>query len=64
MKIKKTHNFLEFHVISMFFNALIVWFWQEEHEGIRAKKSESEPLEWSDYKSMPFTQCVSSSINM
>ncbi|XWS74812.1 hypothetical protein CRYUN_Cryun01aG0029900 [Craigia yunnanensis] len=31
---------------------------KEEHEGIRAKKSESEALEWSDYKSMPFTQCV------
>ncbi|WRX12083.1 Cytochrome P450 - like 10 [Theobroma cacao] len=33
---------------------------KEEHEGIRAKKSESEALEWIDYKSMPFTQCVSS----
>ncbi|XVE99745.1 hypothetical protein REPUB_Repub03eG0227400 [Reevesia pubescens] len=31
---------------------------KEEHEGIRAKKSESEALEWNDYKSMPFTQCV------
>ncbi|EOY17817.1 hypothetical protein QUC31_006739 [Theobroma cacao] len=31
---------------------------KEEHEGIRAKKSESEALEWIDYKSMPFTQCV------
>ncbi|KAB1217744.1 Cytochrome P450 90A1 [Morella rubra] len=31
---------------------------KEEHEQIRAKKSENEPLEWSDYKSMPFTQCV------
>ncbi|TYI08244.1 hypothetical protein ES332_A10G285700v1 [Gossypium tomentosum] len=31
---------------------------KEEHEGIRAKKSESEALQWSDYKSMPFTQCV------
>ncbi|XWS65855.1 hypothetical protein CRYUN_Cryun05aG0149800 [Craigia yunnanensis] len=31
---------------------------KEEHEGIRAKKSDSEALEWSDYKSMPFTQCV------
>ncbi|MBA0571431.1 hypothetical protein Golob_005006 [Gossypium lobatum] len=38
---------------------LIVNFhFQEEHEGIRAKKSESEALQWSDYKSMPFTQCV------
>ncbi|KAK9019210.1 hypothetical protein V6N11_053736 [Hibiscus sabdariffa] len=31
---------------------------KEEHEGIRAKKPESEALQWSDYKSMPFTQCV------
>ncbi|GMJ14462.1 CONSTITUTIVE PHOTOMORPHOGENIC DWARF, CYTOCHROME P450 90A1, DWARF 3, CABBAGE 3 [Hibiscus trionum] len=31
---------------------------KEEHEGIRAKKSKSEALQWSDYKSMPFTQCV------
>ncbi|XP_039067551.1 cytochrome P450 90A1-like isoform X2 [Hibiscus syriacus] len=31
---------------------------REEHEGIRAKKTESEALQWSDYKSMPFTQCV------
>ncbi|KAA8534078.1 hypothetical protein F0562_031729 [Nyssa sinensis] len=31
---------------------------KEEHDEIRAKKGESEPLEWNDYKSMPFTQCV------
>ncbi|CAN7120926.1 unnamed protein product [Brassica rapa subsp. narinosa] len=32
---------------------------KEEHETIRVmKKSDSESLEWSDYKSMPFTQCV------
>nr|AYM55647.1 cytochrome p450 [Croton stellatopilosus] len=31
---------------------------REEHEEIRAKKREGEALEWSDYKSMPFTQCV------
>ncbi|GLT31464.1 hypothetical protein SLA2020_061970 [Shorea laevis] len=31
---------------------------KEEHDGIRAKKSEAEALQWSDYKSMPFTQCV------
>ncbi|KAJ6311887.1 hypothetical protein OIU77_013607 [Salix suchowensis] len=30
----------------------------EEHEQIRAKKGEGEALEWSDYKSMTFTQCV------
>lgn len=31
----------------------------EEHEKIRArKKDEMEPLDWSDYKSMFFTQCV------
>ncbi|XP_020101190.1 cytochrome P450 90A1-like [Ananas comosus] len=30
-----------------------------EHDKIRAmKKDEMEPLDWSDYKSMPFTQCV------
>ncbi|PSR93197.1 Cytochrome P450 90A1 like [Actinidia chinensis var. chinensis] len=32
---------------------------KEEHDAIRAKKGESEALEWDDYKSMmPFTQCV------
>ncbi|KAK6933023.1 Cytochrome P450 [Dillenia turbinata] len=31
---------------------------KEEHEQIRARKGESEALNWSDYKSMPFTQCV------
>ncbi|XP_059458963.1 3beta,22alpha-dihydroxysteroid 3-dehydrogenase [Corylus avellana] len=31
---------------------------KEEHDQIRAKKSEMEPLEWTDYKSMPFSQCV------
>lgn len=31
---------------------------KEEHENIRAMKSDSYSLEWSDYKSMPFTQCV------
>ncbi|KAH0931157.1 hypothetical protein HID58_008274, partial [Brassica napus] len=31
---------------------------KEEHEKIRAMKSDSESLEWSDYKSMTFTQCV------
>ncbi|ESQ40480.1 hypothetical protein EUTSA_v10013418mg [Eutrema salsugineum] len=31
---------------------------KEEHEKIRTRKSDSESLEWSDYKSMPFTQCV------
>lgn len=31
---------------------------KEEHEGIRSKKTETEALQWSDYKSMPFTQCV------
>lgn len=32
---------------------------KEEHDQIKMKKRESsEALEWSDYKSMPFTQCV------
>ncbi|WVY91945.1 hypothetical protein V8G54_037459 [Vigna mungo] len=32
---------------------------KEEHDQIRAKKSHpEEPLEWTDYKSMAFTQCV------
>ncbi|XP_044508147.1 cytochrome P450 90A1-like [Mangifera indica] len=31
---------------------------KEEHEGIRGKKKKGEGLEWSDYKSMPFTHCV------
>lgn len=33
--------------------------WQEEHDRIRAEKDSLEALEWNDYKSMPFTQCVS-----
>ncbi|XP_011016740.1 PREDICTED: cytochrome P450 90A1-like [Populus euphratica] len=37
---------------------LLCLMWQEEHEQIRAKKGEGEALEWSDYKSMSFTQCV------
>lgn len=33
---------------------------QEEQDKIRANRSNPEaPLEWSDYKSMAFTQCVS-----
>ncbi|KAG9453983.1 hypothetical protein H6P81_006887 [Aristolochia fimbriata] len=31
---------------------------KEEHDGIRGKKKPGESLDWSDYKSMPFTQCV------
>ncbi|KAL2227415.1 cytochrome P450 90A1 [Sesamum indicum] len=32
---------------------------KEEHDEIRARKVEEEAaLEWEDYKSMPFTQCV------
>ncbi|KAK3020673.1 hypothetical protein RJ639_046266 [Escallonia herrerae] len=31
---------------------------KEEHDEIRARKGDSEALEWDDYKSMPFTQCV------
>eukprot|EP01018_Ginkgo_biloba_P033548 Gb_18760 [translate_table: standard] len=31
---------------------------QEEHETIRRRKGEHERLEWDDYKSMTFTQCV------
>ncbi|XP_022156892.1 cytochrome P450 90A1 [Momordica charantia] len=33
---------------------------QEEHEQIKARKKESDQqhLQWNDYKSMPFTQCV------
>ncbi|KAJ0984110.1 hypothetical protein J5N97_002466 [Dioscorea zingiberensis] len=31
----------------------------EEHDSIRARKQhDSEALDWTDYKSMPFTQCV------
>jgi cytochrome P450 family 90 subfamily A polypeptide 1 len=32
---------------------------KEEHANIRDMKGKNQPLEWSDYKSMPFTQCVS-----
>ncbi|KAL8539224.1 hypothetical protein ACS0TY_001007 [Phlomoides rotata] len=31
---------------------------KEEHDAIRAKKGDNEALEWDDYKSMSFTQCV------
>jgi cytochrome P450 family 90 subfamily A1 len=31
---------------------------QEEHDNIRDMKGKTQTLEWSDYKSMPFTQCV------
>ncbi|KAI3508505.1 hypothetical protein L1887_23513 [Cichorium endivia] len=31
---------------------------KEEHDEIRARKGASVSLEWEDYKSMPFTQCV------
>ncbi|KAK6135804.1 hypothetical protein DH2020_030499 [Rehmannia glutinosa] len=31
---------------------------KEEHDEIRATKGEKEALQWEDYKSMPFTQCV------
>uniref|UniRef100_A0A0D9XWS6 Cytochrome P450 90A1 n=1 Tax=Leersia perrieri TaxID=77586 RepID=A0A0D9XWS6_9ORYZ len=31
---------------------------KEEHANIRNMKGKNQPLEWSDYKSMPFTQCV------
>ncbi|KAL6541617.1 hypothetical protein OROGR_011103 [Orobanche gracilis] len=31
---------------------------KDEHDGIRATKDENEALQWEDYKSMPFTQCV------
>lgn len=31
---------------------------KEEHDVIRARKGASVALEWDDYKSMPFTQCV------
>ena len=33
--------------------------WQEEHEQIRARSEPEAALEWTDYKSMTFTQCVS-----
>nr|QNS29930.1 cytochrome P450 [Nothapodytes nimmoniana] len=31
---------------------------KEEHDEIRSRKSEGKALDWKDYKSMPFTQCV------
>ncbi|GMH19086.1 hypothetical protein Nepgr_020927 [Nepenthes gracilis] len=39
-------------------NPLALGQLKEEQERIRAKKGELEALTWSDYKSMPFTQCV------
>ena len=32
---------------------------KSEHDQIRAKSHPGAPLEWTDYKSMAFTQCVS-----
>ncbi|CAJ2644039.1 unnamed protein product [Trifolium pratense] len=31
---------------------------KEEHEQIRARSEPEAPLEWTDYKSMEFTQCI------
>ncbi|KAM0039128.1 putative cytochrome P450 [Helianthus debilis subsp. tardiflorus] len=31
---------------------------KKEQDEIRVRKTDSGPLEWEDYKSMPFTQCV------
>ncbi|KAE9465202.1 hypothetical protein C3L33_02883, partial [Rhododendron williamsianum] len=31
---------------------------KEEQDEIRSRKGKSEALQWNDYKSMPFTQCV------
>ncbi|KAG8089146.1 hypothetical protein GUJ93_ZPchr0011g27148 [Zizania palustris] len=31
---------------------------KEEHDNIRGMKGKNQPLEWSDYKSMPFSQCI------
>nr|GMD02076.1 cytochrome P450 90A1 [Ipomoea batatas] len=31
---------------------------KKEHDEIRLRKGEIQALEWDDYKSMPFTQCV------
>ncbi|KAF9599143.1 hypothetical protein IFM89_035422 [Coptis chinensis] len=39
-------------------NYAVYLLYREEHEGIRAQKNEGEALQWSDYKAMPFTQCV------
>ncbi|PNY09572.1 cytochrome p450 90a1-like protein [Trifolium pratense] len=34
------------------------WMGREEHEQIRARSEPEAPLEWTDYKSMAFTQCI------
>ena len=31
---------------------------QEEHQGIRKRKKDGEPLNWEDYKKMKFTHNV------
>lgn len=31
---------------------------QEEHQGIRKRKEDGEPLNWEDYKKMKFTRNV------
>ncbi|KAG8089128.1 hypothetical protein GUJ93_ZPchr0011g26898 [Zizania palustris] len=31
---------------------------KEEHDNIKGMKGKNQPPEWSDYKSMPFSQCI------
>ncbi|KAG8089143.1 hypothetical protein GUJ93_ZPchr0011g28799 [Zizania palustris] len=31
---------------------------EEEHDNIKGMKGKNQPPEWSDYKSMPFSQCI------
>lgn len=52
-----------FFIVFLFFFSLC-GFPQQEHDEIEARKRDvEEPLDWSDYKSMPFTQCVSIHVN-
>ena len=55
-----------FYVLAMmaYYIYIFCYVKQEEQEKIRSQKGEDEPLLWTDYKSMPFTQCVCSFIFM
>lgn len=59
-QITKT-NLIRIPLVNYWFDVYIFVI-QEEHEAIRASKGENEALEWDDYKSMSFTQCVSKMI--
>ncbi|KAJ3680745.1 hypothetical protein LUZ60_015234 [Juncus effusus] len=54
-----TSSLITFSVKFLTENPSALAFLREEHDNIRSKKKDqSDLLDWTDYKSMPFTQCV------